>query len=149
MSKERRQHHPILVIEDLDSDFELVVRRLRIHDVPAPVERCADLDGSMRFLLNRKNENDENPLPALCILDLRLPDGDGVEVLERIKRDDQLKKIPVAVWTASSDPDLEGMCVQMGADVFLRKSADATSTDLAILKMVKCWRNSTVSVGEN
>lgn len=92
---------PILVIEDSDEDFEALQRMMRHQQVVNPIFRCTDGDDALDFLYHTGayQEPQFAPRPSFILLDLNLPGTDGREVLEQIKQDQNLKKIPVVVFT--------------------------------------------------
>ena len=54
-------------------------------------------------------------------MDVRLPDVDGIEVLEKIKKHPQLKKAPVIMFTATDDPEKIQRCHELGANMYIVK----------------------------
>lgn len=135
---------PILVVEDLDADYETMTRRLKKLSVEAPIHRCIGVDEVHDHLGRWKAGIAKMPLPALLVLDLKLPDGDGQELLARMKSDEAFKDIPIVVWSALSDPEVKERCLKDGASDFRSKAADNTITDEAIDHMVHLWRQSSV-----
>jgi CheY-like chemotaxis protein len=63
-------------------------------------------------------------VPALVLLDLRLPDGSGVELLHHIRTQQHLKGIPVVALTAQAMKGEEARCRKAGFDEFLPKPVD-------------------------
>jgi CheY-like chemotaxis protein len=59
--------------------------------------------------------------PDLIITDLRMPKMDGFDFIEKIKRSDELKSIPVVVFSANATPENENKSMQLGALKFLKK----------------------------
>ncbi|MDD5136477.1 MAG: response regulator [Candidatus Omnitrophica bacterium] len=59
--------------------------------------------------------------PDLILLDLRLPGMSGDEICVRLKTDEKFKKIPVILFTASSDFNINNMIKKIGADGYLIK----------------------------
>jgi len=59
--------------------------------------------------------------PSLILLDLNMPGKDGKEVLKEMKRNDQLKPIPIIVITTSSSSADREMSYQLGANCFITK----------------------------
>jgi chemotaxis family two-component system response regulator Rcp1 len=96
----------ILLVEDNPGDVRLTLEGFRdakvrneVHVVPDGVEAMA--------YLHRETKYADAPRPDLILLDLNLPRKDGREVLEEIKRDGSLKRIPVAILTTSrADKDI-------------------------------------------
>ena len=62
--------------------------------------------------------------PNLIILDLGLPAGDGLVVLDRLQKDDKLSTIPVIVLTARDAQSSERLALHSGASAFFQKPAD-------------------------
>jgi CheY-like chemotaxis protein len=135
---------PILVVEDQDADYESMIRRLKKLSVEAPIHRCIGVDEVHDHLGRWKAGIAQMPMPALLVLDLKLPDGDGQELLVRMKSDEAFKDIPVVVWSALSDPEVKERCLKGGASDFRSKAADNSITDEAIDHMVHLWRQSSV-----
>jgi DNA-binding response OmpR family regulator len=63
--------------------------------------------------------------PDLILLDIRLPDRSGWEILEEINRSPQLNDIPVIIFTASADTAFKGRAKEMGASDYLIKPVSA------------------------
>lgn len=114
---------PILIVEDSDEDFEAFGRVMHRSSVTNPLFRCIDGDDALDFLYRTGTYADPPiaPRPALILLDLNLPGTDGREVLEQIKQDEELKIIPVVVFTTSANPrDIE-VCYKNGANGYIVK----------------------------
>lgn len=114
---------PILIVEDSDEDFEAVGRVMRRSDFTNPLFRCTDGDDALDFLYRTGTYADPQtaPRPALILLDLNLPGTDGREVLEQIKQDEELKIIPVVVFTTSANPKDVDVCYRNGANGYIVK----------------------------
>ncbi len=61
--------------------------------------------------------------PSLILLDLMMPELSGIEVLEKIKKEDNFKKIPVIILTTLRDPDTIKQVINLGAEGYLIKPA--------------------------
>jgi two-component system, chemotaxis family, response regulator Rcp1 len=95
-----REPIQILLVEDSPSDAELTTDALRATRVANEVHRVSDGVEALRYL-RRQAEYDHAPPPDLILLDLNLPRMSGHELLEQIKGDDALDRIPVIVLTTS------------------------------------------------
>lgn len=105
----------ILVVEDSDEDFDTVQMALKAAGLRCAIRRagngndCLDLlRGSGRML----------PRPVFVLLDLNLPGMDGRDVLSLIKRDPDLRDLPVVVLTTSSNPRDLDFCYDAGANAY-------------------------------
>jgi CheY-like chemotaxis protein len=87
---------PILLVEDDVVDASTVKQTLQDLGVRNPVVHKMDGEEALAYL----KEQDEQ-LPALMLLDLNMPKINGVELLQIIRADPQLQRIPVVVLTVS------------------------------------------------
>src|SRR5215470_16902325 len=90
----------ILLVEDNPGDARLTMEALRDAKVRNDLRVVADGVEAMAFL-RRENGYGDAPRPDLILLDLNLPRKDGRQVLEEIKQDEELQRIPVAILTTS------------------------------------------------
>jgi CheY-like chemotaxis protein len=94
-----------LLVEDDDSHAMITMRTLRNHQLPKRVDRVSDGVEAMEYL-HREGRYADSPRPDIILLDLKLPRLDGHEVLARIKRDPELRLIPIVILTTSdAEPD--------------------------------------------
>ena len=111
----------ILLVEDDESLRVLYSRSLRIKDFE--VETAVNgKDALVKVNLFK---------PDAIILDLVMPEMDGIEVLKTLKGDPKLKKIPVLMLTGSSDSDKMQECLKIGARGFLIKTSYFSAGEIA------------------
>jgi CheY-like chemotaxis protein len=93
----------VMLIEDNVDHAELVIRTMQEHQIANAVRHFLDGQAALDYLFQRGDFSDHNanPRPHVILLDLRLPRMDGLDVLKRIKEDEDLKTIPVVVLTTS------------------------------------------------
>ena len=111
---------PLLVIEDNDEDFEIIQWALKKLSIRTPLERGVDGEDAFDYLYKR-GEHVDAIRPSLILLDLNLIADDGREILQEIKQDEDLRSIPVIVWTSSSDPKDIEICFRQGANSYMLK----------------------------
>jgi CheY-like chemotaxis protein len=138
---------PMLVVEDSDEDFEAFLRYLKRSPHSIPVYRCVNGDQALAFLFqtgdNKPPQNARRP--GLIVLDLNLPGTDGREVLHQIKRDRDLNRIPVIVFTTSNNPkDLED-CHRLGVNGYIVKPINIERLKRDIQAIVNYWLEVTAS----
>jgi len=91
----------ILLVEDNPGDATLTMEGLKDGKLANRVHLAEDGVEAMAFLY-RDGKYADSPRPDLILLDLNLPRKDGRQVLEEIKADEDLKRIPVVVLSTSS-----------------------------------------------
>jgi CheY-like chemotaxis protein len=93
----------ILLVEDDPAHAEIVRRNLGDFRVANRIVYVADGQAALDYLFHQAAYADPktSPRPNLILLDLRLPKVDGLEVLRRIKEDEELKRLPTVVLTTS------------------------------------------------
>jgi len=118
-----KQHGTILLVEDDENDallFDLALKQTRILN---PLQIVQDGEEALDYLKGKGKYSDRNtfPLPCLVILDLKLPKRTGFEVLQWLKIQDGLKRLPVVVLSSSGEmKDLE-RAYDLGANSYLVK----------------------------
>jgi CheY-like chemotaxis protein len=90
--------HPILLVEDDPVDAATVERAFKELKIQTPLVQAADGQEALDYLRNHTEDD-----PGLILLDLKMPKMNGIELLQTIKDDEALKKIPVVVLTASNE----------------------------------------------
>jgi two-component system cell cycle response regulator DivK len=101
----------ILIVEDNEKNMKLVRDILR-HQGHVTLEAVNGLDG-VRLA--------EQERPDLVLMDIQLPDIDGIEALGRIRKDTSLDAIPVLAVSASVMPDDQQKIISSGFDAFITK----------------------------
>lgn len=93
----------VMLVEDNLDHAELVMRTLEDHRIANKIRHFTDGQTALDYLFRRAEFSDPStsPRPHVILLDLRLPRVDGLEVLQTIKEDENLKAIPVVILTTS------------------------------------------------
>ncbi len=113
----------ILLVEDNPGDVRLtqeVLKEGKVHNTLSIVENGVE---AISFL-KKENEYKDAPTPDLILLDLNLPKKDGREVLLDIKKDKDLKKIPVVVLTTSQAEEDILNVYDLNANCYVSKPVD-------------------------
>jgi CheY-like chemotaxis protein len=121
----------VLVVDDDEADFLMVEEALETADIPPIVTRVADGRQALDFLRNR-GFFAQARRPDLVLLDLNMPRMNGHEVLAAMKRDDELRTIPVVVLTTSSAREDVAASYQQHASAFVTKPMDYPSFEIAV-----------------
>lgn len=111
----------ILLVEDERSDAMLIRRALTRAGFNGQIEHA--MDGNLALAwLTRHNEQEH--LPSLVLLDLKLPGISGFDLLDEIRKNPKLRQIPIVILTGSKDSDTINRAYERGANSYLVKSAD-------------------------
>ncbi len=108
----------VLLVEDNDHDAELITLALEKLETPVMLERACDGVEAME-ILNRDRMN--NVRIALVLLDIKLPRMNGMEVLSKMKTSNDLKTIPVVMFTSSREERDVMDCYLKGANAYVVK----------------------------
>jgi chemotaxis family two-component system response regulator Rcp1 len=128
----------ILLIEDNPGDVRLTKEVLMEGKVRNHLKVVGDGVQAMAFL-RRENNYAEAPRPDLILLDLNLPKKDGREVLQEIKADDQLKRIPVVVLTTSEADEDILRSYDLSANCYITKPVDLNQFIRVIRSIETFW----------
>jgi CheY-like chemotaxis protein len=134
-------HIEILFAEDTLDDANLTIRALkksgftnRLHHVKDGAEALDFLYCKGVYAMRNITEK-----PKLILLDLKMPKISGLQVLEKIKSDPDLKSIPVVILTSSKEnPDIE-KCYAVGANSYIVKPVDSDNFFNAIKDIGLYW----------
>ena len=114
---------PILLVDDSEDDIEFALRALRGAAVSRPIDVVRDGEEALGYLFDPARLA-SGALPALILLDIRLPKVDGLEVLRRVRADAAFSAVPVVVLSSSDAPvDIE-RAYALGANSFVRKPVE-------------------------
>lgn len=111
----------ILVAEDDDGHFTLVKKNFQRMGFSSRIHRFVDGQEIVDFLFSTGPDKRREDESYLVLLDIRMPKVDGIEVLKRIKNDDQLKDLPVVMLTTSNEPQQIKQCEELGCDAYIVK----------------------------
>lgn len=114
----------ILLVEDNPDDVALTLRALKRNNIANHVSHAKDGAEALALLGEGDLTGVGPELPALILLDLKLPKIDGLEVLRRIRADPRLKRLPVVILTSSSEQDDIVKGYDLGANGYVRKPVD-------------------------
>lgn len=131
----------ILFAEDSMEDAMLTIRALNKSGFTNKLLHVKDGAEALDFIYCRGIYSARNPKshPKLLLLDLKMPKMSGMQVLEKVKSDDELKSIPVVILTSSQeDPDIE-KCYSLGANSYIVKPVDSNNFFNSIKEIGMYW----------
>lgn len=131
----------ILLVEDDPRDEALTLRALKKSNILNEVVVARDGAEALDYLFGQGKHAGRTPadLPAVVLLDLKLPKVDGLEVLRRVRSDDGTRLLPVVILTSSNeDKDrLDGY--SSGANSYVRKPVEFTEFARAVQQLGLYW----------
>ncbi len=110
---------PILLVEDDQVDIMTVMRSLKEIRVTNPVVNKENGEEALNYLRDPASEK-----PCIILLDLNMPIMNGIEFLQVVKRDSELKRIPVVVLTTSEEQQDKMRSFDLGVAGYMAKPVD-------------------------
>jgi CheY-like chemotaxis protein len=131
----------ILLAEDNPNDVELTLNALAEHNLANEVEVVRDGAEALDYLFQRGAYADRprGALPAVMLLDIKMPRVDGLEVLRQIKNDPRLKVLPVVMLTSSREEQDLVKSYNLGVNAFVVKPASFDQFVSAIRELGFFW----------
>lgn len=116
----------LLLVEDNPTDEKLTVRAFKKSGVAIDIMVVRDGAEALDYLFATGKYGDRDPsaLPAVVMLDLKLPRIDGLEVLRIVRANDVTKSLPVVILTASKENEDVARGYALGANAYVRKPVD-------------------------
>src|SRR6201986_5049884 len=130
----------ILMVEDDPKDVELTLTALEDYNLANEVVVVRDGEEALDYLHCRNGFSSRSSgNPAVMLLDLKLPKGDGLEGLRQVKANDQLKLIPVVVLTSSHEEKDLVTSYRLGVNAYVVKPVDFHQFVNAIKELGVFW----------
>lgn len=116
----------ILLVEDNPDDVELTARAFKKNNIGNEIIVASDGREALDYLFGSgKHEGrDLNDMPALILLDLKIPKIEGLEVLRRIRADERTRLLPVVILTSSKEEQDLVRGYSLGTNSYVRKPID-------------------------
>jgi CheY-like chemotaxis protein len=122
----RRDGAIVLLVEDLHADVLLIRRAFTKSGTNVHLRVVGDGETAIDYLAGRAvhADRDQHPLPELVLLDLKLPGRSGFEVLQWLRGQPGLRRLPVAVLTSSAQAADVDRAYELGANSYLVKPVE-------------------------
>jgi CheY-like chemotaxis protein len=131
----------ILLVEDNPDDEALALRALARLDIPSEVTVARDGAEALDFLFATGAHEGRDPtlLPAVMLLDLKLPKVDGLDVLRRVRADPRTRLLPVVVMSSSDESRDVAESYRLGASSYIRKPVDFGQFTETVRQLGSYW----------
>lgn len=124
----------ILLVEDNPDDEALTLRAMRKSGIAYEIEVVRDGAEAIDYLADG-----ERALPALVLLDIKLPKVDGLEVLRRLREQERTALLPVVILTTSQDEQDITRGYRLGANSYIHKPVDFVRFADAVRNLGLYW----------
>ena len=130
----------ILLAEDSPADAEMALDALSDANLVNPVVHVEDGVEVMDYLLRRGRFADRKEgNPAVLLLDIKMPRMDGLEVLQQMRENEALRRIPVVMLTSSSEESDLARSWDLGVNAYVVKPVDADQFFTAVKTLGQFW----------
>ncbi|MDD4870888.1 MAG: response regulator [Kiritimatiellae bacterium] len=131
----------ILLVEDNPDDVDLTLRAFKKNNIANSVVIKRDGAEALEYLFGTENQSPQecNPLPAIILLDIKLPKIDGIEVLKRLRANPRTKILPVIILTSSTQEQDIIDSYSFGANSYVRKPVDFDQFIEAVRQLGLYW----------
>ncbi len=131
----------ILVVEDDPNDLFFLKRAFSSVQSKCLMQAVGDGAEAIDYLRGVDDYSDRKlfPMPALILMDLKMPRVDGFEFLSWLRREQGLKLIPVVVFSSSNLPHDVKRAYELGANSFVVKVQDSTTLPDTLQTLASYW----------
>ena len=135
------QRKVILLVEENLSDVGLTKRAFEKHCIHNELVVVEDGRETLDYLFGAGAYagRDTSVMPAVILMDLKLPKVDGLEALRRIRSHDLTKRLPVVILTSSQEEQDVAMSYDLGANSYIRKPVDFRQFAEAVRALDLYW----------
>jgi CheY-like chemotaxis protein len=131
----------VLLVEDNPSDIGLTKRAFEKNRIQNKLVVAEDGQEALDYLFGAGAYagRDTSEMPAVILMDLKLPKVDGLEALRRIRAHDLTKRLPVVILTSSREDQDVAMSYDLGANSYIRKPVDFQQFAEAVRTLDLYW----------
>ena len=130
----------ILLAEDSPADAEMAIDALRDAHLANPIVHVEDGVEALDYLLRRGRFADRvDEDPAVLLLDIKMPRMDGLEVLQKLRADEDLRRLPVVILSSSREESDLARSWDLGVNAYVVKPVDVDQFFDAVKALGKFW----------
>jgi len=124
----------ILLVEDNPDDIELTLEAFKNNNLANKITVARDGEEALDIIFGNKDKK-----PDIILLDLKLPKVDGLEILRRVKSDEDTRVIPVIILTSSKEESDLIKSYKLGVNSYIRKPVDFKEFIKVVKKLGLYW----------
>jgi CheY-like chemotaxis protein len=132
----------VLLVEDDLNDIFLVKRAFKKARLQNPLNVVTDGQEAIHYLrgLGKYADREAHPLPALIVMDIKMPRKTGFEVLEWVKGQGRpLRRIPIVIVSSSENPSDINQAYELGANAYMVKPMDYRAVEHLFESITHYW----------
>lgn len=131
---------PILLAEDSLADAEMAIDALREANLANPIVHVEDGVEALDWLLRRGRFADRpDEEPAVVLLDIKMPRMDGLEVLQKLRDVDAMRRMPVVILSSSREESDLARSWDLGVNAYVVKPVDVDQFFSAVKTLGTFW----------
>jgi two-component system response regulator len=135
-----RDIRTILLVEDSLADAEMAMDALANANLANPVVHVEDGVDCLDYLYCRGQWANREPIdPAVVLLDIKMPRMGGLEVLTKLRADDQFRRVPVVILSSSREESDLARSWDIGANAYVIKPVDVDQFFDAVRTLGQFW----------
>jgi CheY-like chemotaxis protein len=131
----------VLLVEDDLNDIFLVKRAFKMARIQNPLQVVTDGQEAINYLqgADKYADRDTFPLPKLMVMDIKMPRRNGFEVLEWVKQNPVLRRVPVVIVSSSDNPADINHAYELGANAYMVKPMDYRAVEHLFHSITHYW----------
>ena len=110
----------VLLVEDNPPDVMLIRQALRQHGLEFTLHQATDAEQALAYI-DGIGDNEQTPCPDVVLLDLNIPKGEGIELLQALRKSIRCAEVPVIVLSSSTNSEDRARVAEWGATQYFRK----------------------------
>lgn len=129
----------VVLVDDNHDDEMLTTRAFDKSGMDVELVVLHDGDEATEYFFGKWRSESVASLCSLILLDVKLPKVDGVELLKRLRKEEQSLSVPIVMLSTSNDEKTVLSCYRNGANSYIRKPVDFNEFSKAIMKLGDYW----------
>jgi len=131
----------VLLVEDSEDDVDFFIRSFKKSNISARLQVVCDGEDALEYIFCTGIHSGRHisQMPKVIFLDLKLPKVDGLEVLRRLKADENTRSIPVVVLTSSQEERDLVESYRLGVNSYIVKPMDFDRFDESVRLISRYW----------